>query len=119
MAIYKIIKKLGVYNSLTNSFIPSAEGNSDWIEYLEWVDLGNTPDPQYTPQEILDNELRDRQQQRLKTLMQATIDQFDLIIAIFQMGVTKGIWTANDFPQEIRDNAVYWKSLVDDYKNEV
>jgi hypothetical protein len=118
MARYKL-SNTGVYDTETNSYIPSAAENADWREYLQWVDDGNTPDPQYTPQEILDNELRDRQKQRLETLLSATIDQFDLIIALFQMGVTKGIWTANDFPQEIRDNAVYWKSLVDDYKNEV
>ena len=32
-------------NSITPKFIPFAEGNTDYQEYLDWVAEGNTPDP--------------------------------------------------------------------------
>lgn len=33
-------------NALTkNLYIPKSNGNSDYLEYLEWVAAGNTPDP--------------------------------------------------------------------------
>ena len=31
-------------NSITPKFIPFAEGNTDYQEYLKWVALGNTPE---------------------------------------------------------------------------
>ncbi len=32
--------------------IPNAEGNRHWREYQEWLDEGNTPEPQFTAAEL-------------------------------------------------------------------
>lgn len=34
-------------------YIPMDLGNQDYLNYLEWVDLGNTPEPAHTPAELL------------------------------------------------------------------
>jgi|GEM_PF-1924069 len=44
----------GVKRLADNACIPADEGNPDWIAYLEWLTKGNTPDPEYTDQELLD-----------------------------------------------------------------
>ena len=31
-------------NDIAESYIPFAEGNTDYAEYLEWVAAGNTPE---------------------------------------------------------------------------
>lgn len=35
-----------------NMFIPCAQGNRHWREFLEWEAEGNTPDPWKTPEEL-------------------------------------------------------------------
>jgi hypothetical protein len=54
-------------NDIT-SFIPVDDGNLDYIEYLQWVSLGNTAEPAYTESEIFEkqkNELTQAVQQHL------------------------------------------------------
>jgi hypothetical protein len=50
-------------------FIPFDPGNRHYQEYLEWVDLGNTPDPAFT--EI---ELKAQQKQELTDAIQLHLD---------------------------------------------
>ena len=41
-----IMHKDDAGNALTkNLYIPKDNGNSHYIEYLKWVESGNTPDP--------------------------------------------------------------------------
>jgi len=35
----------GVLRMLDSAFIPFAEGNTDYAEYLKWIEAGNTPQP--------------------------------------------------------------------------
>ena len=47
---YKLVKNaFGDVNTILrkndNAFIPKDTENTDYQEYLEWVDAGNTPDP--------------------------------------------------------------------------
>lgn len=89
-----------------------------WEEYEAWKAEGNTPDPQYTPEEIAQAEYQERQSTRMQTLIHATIDQFDMILAIFQVGRDNGAWTATDFPAELRAKAIEWRQLIDDYRSD-
>ena len=55
--MYKLIKpsKVAIDNGVTeprtvlrigdNSFIPFNQDNTDYQEYLKWLDAGNTPEP--------------------------------------------------------------------------
>jgi len=42
----------GVKNNETGAIIPNSTENRDWVEYLAWVADGNTPDAEFTAEEI-------------------------------------------------------------------
>lgn len=54
MAKYKILGD-GVFDTEEHVLILDNPMNSDWIMYQEWVGEGNTADPEFTAQEIIDN----------------------------------------------------------------
>jgi hypothetical protein len=46
--MYKLIKLVGweaIKRISDNAFIPFDPANTDYQEYLRWLDLGNTPEP--------------------------------------------------------------------------
>ncbi len=72
MKKYKLTED-GIQNTETTAFIPNDERNNDWREYQNWLkgldvngeDLGtseNTPDPQFTEEEIEIIALREEEQ---------------------------------------------------------
>lgn len=48
---YGVIKRLS-----DEAFIPPDQGNADYQEYLEWLAKGNTPEPAFTPQELIEKQ---------------------------------------------------------------
>lgn len=117
MAKYKL-QTDGVLDTERNAFIPDNPANKDWAEYQEWLALGNIPDPQYTQEELDLIAYNERQDARIIQLRNAIITEFEMILAIYQVGRDKGLWLATDFPQEIRDKAAQWIQLINDYKND-
>ena len=51
--------------------IPNAEGNRHWREYQEWVAEGNTPAPQFTPEELAAKQLAEDKALAEKEKMEA------------------------------------------------
>ena len=50
--MYKLIKLVGweaIKRISDNAFIPFDPANTDYQEYLRWLDLGNTPEPADNP----------------------------------------------------------------------
>lgn len=45
MSEYKIISKNTVKRLVDNAFIPFEEDNTDYQEYIKWLEEGNIPDP--------------------------------------------------------------------------
>jgi hypothetical protein len=79
------------------------------------------PDPtpeEPTPEQVAERERVARQGRRLQTLQNALIDQFDMLMALFQVGRAKGVWAVTDFPQELRDRVTEWRQIIDDYRLE-
>lgn len=52
MAKYKLLLDGYVLDQERQCIIPPDTGNIDYVEYLAWVDDGNTPDPYQTAEEI-------------------------------------------------------------------
>lgn len=49
--MYKITDN-GVINLITKACIPNCPSNRHWQEYQIWLSQGNTPEPQYTSEEL-------------------------------------------------------------------
>lgn len=108
----------GVFYIPESKFIPNSLGNRDWQGYLAWKALGNTPDPQSTPEEQAQKDYNARQTARVGQLKAALITQFKMILALFQVGRQKGIWTVSDFPSELVAIAQEWQALIEEYEND-
>jgi len=51
MAKYKL-RAHGVLDTETGAHIPESDGNRHWREYLRWLAAGNTPDPEFTDEQL-------------------------------------------------------------------
>lgn len=56
MADYKL-EKSGVFNVVKNLHIPEDPLNRHWVEYQAWLGAGNTPDPEFTPEQIKQSQI--------------------------------------------------------------
>lgn len=109
----------GVIRTLDGATIPNNTANRDWRKYLEWKALdpvNNVPDPQYSAAEQDQINYNERQNARINALKGALIDQFKMILALFQVGRDKGLWVVADFDPDLVTLAQNWKDLIDDYE---
>lgn len=87
-----------------------------WQDYEDWKALGNTPDPQYTTEEQAQIDYEARQNARTDNLKAALVNQFKMILELFQVGRDKGLWVVADFDPALVTLAQEWKDLIDDYE---
>jgi len=52
MTLYKLAEPVGVIRLADNAYIPPDPANTDYREYLKWVEAGNTPEPAPEPEPI-------------------------------------------------------------------
>lgn len=71
-----------------------------------------------TPERQAIIEKRNRQMSRMEKLSGALVAEFEMILAMFEVGRDKGIWKATDFPAELREKVADWKQTIADYKAE-
>lgn len=106
MAKYKISSD-GVLDTETNAFIPDDENNRHWQEYQLWVGGGNTADPEFTTQEIIDQGWTDLRQERDRLLMvtdfMMTVDFHGTMSTQEQTDVTMYRTTLRDLPGSTSD----------------
>jgi len=99
---------------LNGGHIPANEDNADWQKYLKWLDEGNTPDPEFTPEE-LDALLRANEIDGLKAdLRAALVWQFRMISAIWEIGKSKGLWSNTDVVDAtLKQKYAAWNTKLD------
>ncbi len=74
--MYKL-QEYGVQRISDSASIPESQGNTDWQEYQKWLSEGNTPEPQFTEEELAQQAAIKYQSDRIKAY--ATIgDQLDM-----------------------------------------
>ena len=67
--MYKL-QENGVKRLSDSASIPESEGNYDWQKYLKWVSIeGNTPEPQYSLQELITNKANEFDSECAKELI--------------------------------------------------
>lgn len=108
----------GVFHRPTGNYIPNSPGNNEWSKYLAWKALGNTPDTQYTTEEQAQIDYQERQNARTLNLKSALINQFKMILELFQVGRDKGLWVTADFDADLVTLAQEWNQLIQDYEND-
>jgi hypothetical protein len=106
----------GHIETATGKLIPIDPGNADYQAVLAWLGGGGVADPAYTTAEIDELDRLERQSARLDSLKTALIYQFKMILALFQVGKDKGLWTNTDFDLELRQKAADWIQLIADYE---
>lgn len=115
MAKYKLLEDGTYKNNETGQF---GIGPGVWLyeELQQWLAAGGIPDPVKTQAEIDQEAIDLLQNNRLETLKAATIDQFKMLLALFQVGKTNGVWVNNDFDANLRAKAAAWLQLIADYE---
>lgn len=108
----------GVFYRPDGISIPNDSMNRHWQEYLAWKALGNTPDPQYSTEEQAQINYQERQNARILNLKSALINQFKMILELFQVGRDKGLWVTADFDADLVTLAQEWNQLIQDYEND-
>lgn len=122
MADYKLLgpdESAGIQRNIDSACIPNDNNNSDWKAYLIWkaIDpINNIPDPQYTTEEQSQIDYDERQNARIDNLKAALINQFKMILELYQVGRDKGLWVVADFDPALVTLAQEWKDLIDDYE---
>lgn len=56
--MYKLIGTNSVKRLIDGTYIPFADGNIDYEEYKQWIAEGNEPEPEFTEEEIQEQELQ-------------------------------------------------------------
>ena len=74
---YKLSKfGKGVIRLKDKASIPECIDNTDWQEYLKWVQDGNTPDPAETPEEIAVRQAREAKKVRMAQTVSQNLPTF-------------------------------------------
>jgi len=114
MAKYKLAES-GVVRKSDGASIPNAEGNRDWVEYQEWLaEEDNTPDPEFTQEELDLNGINQEISELKDDLQKTQVWLFRMILAMWQIGVTKGVWDNSDITDnELKQKVAAWKTKLD------
>lgn len=76
----------GVFNKETNEYIPNNPGLSQWQEYQEWLNEGNSPEPLETLEEKRKRrkkEITNQVMNKINSMMSFEGDLYELALAIY------------------------------------
>lgn len=75
--MYKLIGTNSVKRLVDGAYIPLADGNRDYEDYKLWLSDGNTPEPEFTEEELVKQEINTKVQEA-KQYLQSTDHKFYL-----------------------------------------
>ena len=82
--------------------VPKADGNSEYELIKQWLQEGNTPEPEFTEEEILTQKQNEFRAERDKLLVEADIE----INKLTDVGLDSTEWRV--YRQELRDSTLTW-----------
>jgi hypothetical protein len=99
---YKLLKQ-GVQRLIDGACIPPTTDNRDWLEYLKWLALGNTPQPADPDPVPIDYSNLDNLDRTLKAI--------GLLMRDYTNALQAGTHTQKTVAQMKADFAAKWNSL--------
>lgn len=102
----------GVIRKFDGASIPNSSDNRDWIEYLGWVAEGNTPDPEYTAEELTIKETIEEIESLKGDLKGAIVWQFRMILELWKVLKQHTPAQNSDIDPSVLAKAAEWTTKV-------
>ena len=96
--------------------IPNCDGNRDWKEYQKWLAEGNTPDPEFTEQEIIDREQNEEIAGLKRDLTSSQVWLFRMLMEMWKAARAAGVVNNTDIDPEVLAKAQAWVAKLDRLK---
>ena len=96
--------------------IPNSEGNRDWREYQEWLADGNTPEPEFTEQELIDKAQNEEISELKGDLQSQQIWLFRMLMEMWKAARQAGVVSNQDIDPDVLAKAQAWVAKLDRLK---
>jgi len=96
--------------------IPNCDGNHDWKEYQEWLAAGNTPDPEFTTEELISREVAEEVSELKADLRKAQVWQFRMIVELWKALKANTAAQNSDIDPDVLAKAQGWTAKLDRLK---
>ena len=104
--MYKLIGQNSVQRLTDRAYIPFADGNRDYEDYKLWLAEGNTPEPEFTYEELAQQESQVKLQEA-----QEYLNSTDWYYA-------RKAETGEDVPAEVVEKRLASRKLIQDSKGD-
>ena len=102
--MYKLIRQNAVKRLVDGACIPFVDGNRDYEDYKLWLEDGNIPEPEFTEEELAQQELQVKLQEA-----QAYLNNTDWYYA-------RKAETGEEVPVEVVEKRLASRKLIQDNK---
>ena len=112
---YKLIGGNGVKRS-DGACIPNCADNRDWKEYQEWLAEGNTPEPEFTTEELTAKAMAEEISNIKAELQNAMVWQFRMIVELWKALKANTAAQNSDIDPDVLAKAQGWAAKLDRLK---
>ncbi len=88
-----------------------------WKAYQDWQAEGNTPQPEYTPEEQIEKDKVDQKTVLLTDLQNTDKTLLKMVVALYQVLRDKSVVAKADFDTTLVDEVVALRTKLQDYEN--